>query len=141
LAASVSENEVISVNAWRLQEKTGTSDGERIGDTPFIQRVMRWGRVLSSWIGVVPGTNGWLRTIALILVITFINQDIVWAQGGSPAWSHQDGTSAFKPTTTANGNISVPKTSRSPRRSTRPRATRRSSISRTLTLLSAPRNP
>ncbi|MFH0764592.1 MAG: hypothetical protein V1927_06270, partial [Candidatus Omnitrophota bacterium] len=29
----------------------------------------------------------WIRIIALALIVAFINQDIVWAQGGTPAWS------------------------------------------------------
>ncbi|MDD5423256.1 MAG: hypothetical protein PHT32_07565, partial [Candidatus Omnitrophica bacterium] len=31
--------------------------------------------------------RGWIRIIAILIVICFIHQDIVWAQGGSPVWS------------------------------------------------------
>jgi hypothetical protein len=52
----------------------------------------------------------WIRTIASILVVTFIHQDALWAQGGTPVWSKQaNGNFSFKqPISTQGEPIRVP---------------------------------
>ncbi|MDP3791354.1 MAG: glycosyltransferase family 2 protein, partial [Candidatus Omnitrophota bacterium] len=53
----------------------------------------------------------WIRAIALILIVCFVNQDLVWAQEGSPVWSKgQNGNFALKPQpVTPQGGIAIPK--------------------------------
>ncbi|MFH1752806.1 MAG: hypothetical protein ABH875_01365, partial [Candidatus Omnitrophota bacterium] len=52
----------------------------------------------------------WIRAIAITLVVTFINQDIIWAQDGAPIWSKgQNGSLSFKPPVNVNSPINVPK--------------------------------
>ncbi|MDP2929936.1 MAG: hypothetical protein Q8O01_07780, partial [Candidatus Omnitrophota bacterium] len=60
----------------------------------------------------------WIRAIALVLIVTFVNQDLIWAQGGNPVWSKgsnppiasgQDGTFNYKPPVTPQGGIAIPK--------------------------------
>ncbi|MDD5423003.1 MAG: hypothetical protein PHT32_06265, partial [Candidatus Omnitrophica bacterium] len=46
----------------------------------------------------------WIRSIAIFIVICFIHQDIVWAQGGSPVWSSKTGGSF-----NLNSPVNVPK--------------------------------
>ncbi|MDO8535723.1 MAG: hypothetical protein Q7S30_01750, partial [Candidatus Omnitrophota bacterium] len=36
-----------------------------------------------------PHNKWWIRIIAIVLTIAFINQDIIWAQDGAPVWSKQ----------------------------------------------------
>ncbi|MCX5666756.1 MAG: hypothetical protein NTY34_00360 [Candidatus Omnitrophica bacterium] len=40
-----------------------------------------------------PRNKKWIRSIALVLVVCFINQDLVWAQEGTPVWSKGQGHS------------------------------------------------
>ncbi|MCX5665841.1 MAG: hypothetical protein NT036_02165, partial [Candidatus Omnitrophica bacterium] len=49
--------------------------------------------------------------MAAVLIVCFINQDLVWAQEGTPVWSKgQNGNFAVKPlATTPQGGISIPK--------------------------------
>src|SRR3989338_3051056 len=57
-----------------------------------------------------PRNKRWIRIIALILVVTFIHQDLVWAQGGTPIWSKgPNGSFALKTPVNVNGGIAVPK--------------------------------
>ncbi|OGW95336.1 MAG: hypothetical protein A3K16_03065, partial [Omnitrophica bacterium RIFCSPLOWO2_01_FULL_45_24] len=52
----------------------------------------------------------WIRAIALILIICFVHQDLVWAQGGTPIWSKgSNGSFNFKPPVTPQGGVAVPK--------------------------------
>ena len=55
----------------------------------------------------------WIRTIAIVLTVCFIHQDLVWAQGGTPVWSKgQNGSFNFKKPAEPNqlnGNINIPK--------------------------------
>ena len=53
----------------------------------------------------------WIRTIAFILIVCFVNQDLVWAQEGTPVWSKgQNGNFAVKPQpVTPQGGIAIPK--------------------------------
>ena len=54
-----------------------------------------------------PRNLWWIRIVAYIIIIAFLNQDLVWAQGGNPVWSKP----VTSPTavTTVNGNINIPK--------------------------------
>jgi len=54
----------------------------------------------------------WIRTIACVLVVTFIHQDIVWAQGGTPTWwTRAQNNVINKPllNNKLNANISIPR--------------------------------
>ena len=53
----------------------------------------------------------WIRAVALILTACFINQDLVWAQEGTPVWSKgQNGNFAVKTQpVTPQGGIAIPK--------------------------------
>src|SRR3989338_5974971 len=52
----------------------------------------------------------WIRAIALILIICFVHQDLVWAQGGTPIWTKgQNGSFSFKGAAPLNGGIAIPK--------------------------------
>ncbi|MFA6142838.1 MAG: putative PEP-binding protein [Candidatus Omnitrophota bacterium] len=59
-----------------------------------------------------PKNKRWIRAIALFVVFAFINQDLVWAQGGNPVWSKPQ-TPASSNTQSnninLNGNIAIPK--------------------------------
>ena len=91
------------MNAWQDTKVhprggTGKSTREEMGAKSLI---MDWQS---------PRNKHWIRTIALLLVITFINQDLVWAQSGTPIWAKgQNGSFAFKPPTPVNGGITIPK--------------------------------
>ncbi|MFA6609574.1 MAG: hypothetical protein WCT15_01855, partial [Candidatus Omnitrophota bacterium] len=52
----------------------------------------------------------WIRVVAFLVIICFINQDIIWAQGGTPLWTKgQNGSFSVKTPTPVNGGINVPK--------------------------------
>ncbi|MDP3789957.1 MAG: glucan biosynthesis protein, partial [Candidatus Omnitrophota bacterium] len=60
----------------------------------------------------------WIRVIALLLIVTFVNQDLIWAQGGTPVWakktnpsagSGQDGSFSVNTPVNVNSNIAIPK--------------------------------
>ncbi|MDP2929043.1 MAG: hypothetical protein Q8O01_03135, partial [Candidatus Omnitrophota bacterium] len=56
----------------------------------------------------------WVRSIALILIVTFVNQDLIWAQGGNPVWSKGQNPSTspglnYKHPVTPQGGITIPK--------------------------------
>ncbi|MDP2912656.1 MAG: hypothetical protein Q8N91_01440, partial [Candidatus Omnitrophota bacterium] len=55
-----------------------------------------------------PRNKKWIRAVALILIITFINQDLVFAQGGTPAWGQAQKTIDHRPQTTDH-SIALPK--------------------------------
>ena len=78
------------MNAWHGRDEVSpverqTSTREELGSKSLI---MDWQSARNKW---------WIRLVALIVVICFIHQDIVWAQGGTPVWSKQpNGSFSFK---------------------------------------------
>ncbi|MFH0764596.1 MAG: hypothetical protein V1927_06290, partial [Candidatus Omnitrophota bacterium] len=60
------------MDAWQAKDSSVQED---LGSKPLIMDLQ------SS------RNKRWIRIIALVLIVAFINQDIVWAQGGTPAWS------------------------------------------------------
>lgn len=74
-----------------------------LGDKPLI---MDWQSANNKW---------WIRLVAVILTVAFINQDIVWAQEGTPVWSKQSSDGYFNVTTSRdsnnnlNTNMAIPK--------------------------------
>ncbi len=84
--------------AWqRCDRKEEMTTRQELGSTSLI---MDWQS---------PRNKRWIRAVASLLVICFINQDIVWAQDGAPVWSKgQSGSSFFKPTNVSD-SIAVPK--------------------------------
>ena len=65
------------MNAWRITDDFVVgkpTTREELGSTSLI---MDWQSVRN---------RKWIRLIALLVVFAFINQDIVWAQGGNPVW-------------------------------------------------------
>ncbi|MFA5147462.1 MAG: hypothetical protein WC515_08825, partial [Candidatus Omnitrophota bacterium] len=97
------------MKAWRLNEdhhffspdpseKTDISTREELGSKSLI---MDWQSHRN---------RKWIRTVALILVVTFVHQDLVWAQGGTPIWSKgSNGSFSVKPSATPESTITVPK--------------------------------
>ncbi|MBN2453494.1 MAG: hypothetical protein JXB40_04455, partial [Candidatus Omnitrophica bacterium] len=85
------------MNAWRIGD-TVDSTRDEMGSKSLI---MDWQS---------PRNKKWIRIVALILVVTFINQDLVWAQDGAPVWSKgQNGSFSFKPPVNVASPINVPK--------------------------------
>ena len=86
------------MEAWRkdaTQEVSSTRD--ELGGASLI---MDWQS---------PRNKKWIRTIAIGLIVCFVNQDIVWAQSGTPIWTKtQAGSSNFKPLN-VNASIAIPK--------------------------------
>ena len=84
--------------AWQRSDiRDEKSTREELGATSLI---MDWQS---------PRNKKWIRSIAIALIVCFINQDIIWAQEGAPVWSKgQNGSLSFKPTN-VNGSIAVPK--------------------------------
>ena len=85
------------MNAWRIDNKfivEKSSAKEEPGSTSL---VMDWRSVRNK---------KWIRLIALLVVSAFINQDIIWAQGGDPIWAKP---SASSNPLNINNNINVPK--------------------------------
>src|SRR3989338_5536698 len=86
------------MNAWRSKEIGVESTREELGSKSLI---MDWQS---------PRNKHWIRIIALILIVTFINQDIIWAQGGTPVWSKgQNGSFAYKQPLNVTGGVAVPR--------------------------------
>ncbi|MBU0604710.1 MAG: hypothetical protein KKH77_00275, partial [Candidatus Omnitrophica bacterium] len=82
----------------RSVEKNIASTREELGSNSLIMDLQS------------PRYKRWIRAIAITLVITFINQDIIWAQDGAPIWSKgQNGNLSFEPPVNVNSPISVPK--------------------------------
>lgn len=69
------------MNAWRSKEwgvGIGGSSADTIrGELGSSSLIMDWQSKRNKW---------WIRTVALLVVICFIYQDIVYAQGGTPVW-------------------------------------------------------
>ena len=85
------------MNAWRTTDDfvVGKSTTrEELGSTSLIMDLRS------------PRNKKWIRTIALLVVFAFINQDIVWAQGGDPAWGKH--AASVNPLN-VNNNINVPR--------------------------------
>src|SRR3990167_1771897 len=103
------------ITAWRRTQVS--TDGERgfpqiqdADDRGFqsVREELGSTSLIMDWQS--PRNKKWIRAIALILTITFINQDIVWAQGGTPAWSKgESGSFAVKQPPGVQGGIAIPK--------------------------------
>ncbi|MFA6142837.1 MAG: hypothetical protein WC738_06065, partial [Candidatus Omnitrophota bacterium] len=50
-----------------------------------------------------------LRVISFVLIVAFINQDLVWAQGGTPIWSKPAQTTSQNEKLGTVPNFSIPK--------------------------------
>ncbi|MCM8761072.1 MAG: hypothetical protein NC933_02910, partial [Candidatus Omnitrophica bacterium] len=86
------------MNAWHKKLRIEITNEEK---PPARSLIMDWQS---------PRNKKWIRLVAIVLVVTFINQDIIWAQGGTPTWSKgQNGSFSFKTPVNVDGNITVPK--------------------------------
>ena len=96
------------MNAW--QSTTGGSADLKAKEREFKSTREELGSksLIMDWQSA--RNKKWIRAIALILVITFINQDLTWAQGGTPIWSKgSNGSFSYKPPLNVNGGITIPK--------------------------------
>ncbi|MCX5679414.1 MAG: hypothetical protein NTZ95_01910 [Candidatus Omnitrophica bacterium] len=85
------------MNAWRV-----TNDF--VVGKPSTREELESTSLIMDWRST--RNKKWIRLIALLVVFAFINQDIVWAQGGDPIWGKQ---AASANPLNINSNINVPK--------------------------------
>ncbi|MFA6079744.1 MAG: hypothetical protein WC779_08380, partial [Candidatus Omnitrophota bacterium] len=86
--------------AWqkKTRESVDTSTREELGSTSLI---MDWQSRRNK---------KWIRTVALLLTVCFIHQDLVWAQGGAPVWLNAPtGNVSARPQSNPASGITIPK--------------------------------
>ncbi|MDO8536595.1 MAG: hypothetical protein Q7S30_06290, partial [Candidatus Omnitrophota bacterium] len=93
------------MNAWQSKGDIGGSAVSFSGGT---REELGSGSLIMDWQS--HRNKKWLRTIAVLLVVTFVNQDLIWAQGGTPVWAKaQNGSFSVKTPVNVTGNIAIPK--------------------------------
>ena len=88
------------MNAWQKIPWIGV-------DGPTTRDELGSGSLIMDWQS--PRNKNWIRTIAILLTICFVHQDLVWAQGGTPIWAKGQGGSVAGKTEGADGQITIPK--------------------------------
>ncbi|MCX5666038.1 MAG: hypothetical protein NT036_03190, partial [Candidatus Omnitrophica bacterium] len=100
------------MNAWQARRKAPQNgDVEEISSRDSLSTREELGRKSLIMDLQSARNKKWIRAIALFLVVTFVNQDLIWAQEGSPVWSKgQNGNFALKTQAPAShGAMPIPK--------------------------------
>ncbi|MEI7463684.1 MAG: hypothetical protein WCK03_04805 [Candidatus Taylorbacteria bacterium] len=97
--------------AWRKNDKSSlegpTFNLFSPGDGA-IREEMGGASLIMDWQS--PRNKKWIRTVASFIIVAFLNQDIVWAQGGNPVWAKPPVVNtANKTQADLNTNIAIPK--------------------------------